>query len=140
MPKFQSEINWSLKHCVFARYFYNFHTSLVFWIFSWKYRFINVRILLRNNFNPLSSDKLYSESIWNLDASCFQSLCTVVHIKIRKTKNEHLIIVCKNLMQTVAEIEAHKWSFLALLVDHILSEVRPATKELSTELQCWASI
>ena len=33
-----------------------------------------------------------------------------------------------------AEIEAHKWRFLALLVDHILSvemQVRPATKELS---------
>ena len=33
-----------------------------------------------------------------------------------------------------AEIEARKWRFLALLVDHILSEVRPATKELSAVL------
>ena len=42
------------------------------------------------------------------------------------------------------EIEAHKWRFLALLVDHILSEVRPATKELSAVLstytQYWANI
>ena len=42
------------------------------------------------------------------------------------------------------EIEAHKWRFLALLVDHILSEVRPATKELSavlsTSTKYWASI
>ena len=40
-----------------------------------------------------------------------------------------------------AEIEAHKWRFLALLVNHILRGVRPATKELSavlsTELTSW---
>ena len=43
-----------------------------------------------------------------------------------------------------AEIEAHKWRFLALLVDHILSEVRQATKELSavlsTSTKYWANI
>ena len=47
-------------------------------------------------------------------------------------------------MQTVGRDWSDKWRFLALLVDHILSEVRPATKELSAELstptQYWASI
>ena len=58
-------------------------------------------------------------------------------------KMEYLINIF-GLCRLWAEIEAHKWRFLALLVDHILSEVKPATKELSAELstptQYWASI
>ena len=81
----------------------------------------------------------FKVSLKKMALALFQRWHTVGQIHKKCKKTSMMWLLCR----LWAEIEAHKWRFLALLVDHILSEVRPVTKELSAVLstpnQYWAS-